>query len=46
LVQPHDLLAPLVQLLQRLVSRVFFFHAWLEQAFTRQFNLYGARSID
>jgi hypothetical protein len=44
-VQPDDLLAPLVQLLQGLVSRVFFFHAGLEQQIILKFNLYEFNSI-
>ena len=43
--QPDDLLAPLVQLLQGLVSRVFFFHAKLELKIAKKFSLYGAGSI-
>jgi hypothetical protein len=45
LVQSDDLLSPLMQLLQCLVSRVFFFHDTLEQPNTLKFNLYEAGSI-
>jgi hypothetical protein len=36
------LLAPLVKLLQGLVSRVFFVHAASNAKISRKFNLYGA----
>jgi len=42
--QPHDLLAPLVKLLQRLLSRVFFFHSF-EREIPTKFILYRAGSI-
>ncbi|MFN9727372.1 hypothetical protein, partial [Acidovorax sp.] len=45
LVQPHNLLAPLVQLAQRLVSRVFFVHELSDAKNPGKFNFYGAGSI-
>jgi hypothetical protein len=43
LMQPHDLLAPLVELLQGLVSCVFFFHYLLIRKFIRKFQTYLGR---
>jgi hypothetical protein len=45
LVQPHDLLAPLVQLLQCLVSCVFFFHDLNMGTIARYSRLQWAESI-
>ncbi|MFO0108615.1 MAG: hypothetical protein ACK52H_15335, partial [Burkholderiales bacterium] len=46
LVQPNDLLAPLVQLLQCLVSCVFFFHDLNMGSITWNSRLQWAESID